>query len=620
MKKRIVSLLLVICLIVSLCSCGIPGSNNTANTDNTSNTSNNSENNADNTDNTNNVDNTQADFDAFVDEQYRKSIEESYTIMHQYYLDPKAAGFNMNNVEVSLGLVPDDAEMEEDRAYYASLRTRLGGFDREKLTRQQQDIYDSLEWEINSAIALSDSRFDYYEQIFSPPRSLDTNIVSLFTSWELRNEQDMADLVKVLDSIPAYVDSAIAYARKQQEKKLLMTDFDQVISDCEDVVIDGMKSFVLEHLLKQADEIEGVEAAKKEEYKTEISNAFERSYLPAFTAIKDAMEDMSGGYNNTGGYAQLPNGADYYQVLLNYTLGTYGVSCKEFETRLTEYFSKEIVILQQLYSKDPNAITDFYNSDYGTGYTDYAAILEDVKVKMMADHPEIKNLEYNIENADPGEKLDEKSVLAYFVTPPVDGAHMQQMRVNPSTTEMDSVQTYMTVTHEGFPGHMYQFAYMYEHWDSDYIKTLGVDGIVEGYAVYSQYHALEYLSDMSESIRELYALDEKLAYLIYCLADVGINYSGWTIEDTLEYLSGKGFSLSEESAKKVYDLLRLAPTYFQPYGYGYEFIAELRNKAEDKLGDKFSVLEFNTALLNAGATPCKVVTRYIDEYIESAGK
>ena len=41
-------------------------------------------------------------------------------------------------------------------------------------------------------------------------------------------------------------------------------------------------------------------------------------------------------------------------------------------------------------------------------------------------------------------------------------------------------------------------------------------------------------------------------------------------------------------------------------------------RAEKALGDKFSAKEFNKALLDASATPRNVITRYIDEYIESA--
>ena len=195
---------------------------------------------------------------------------------------------------------------------------------------------------------------------------------------------------------------------------------------------------------------------------------------------------------------------------------------------------------------------------------------------------------------------------------------MQHMRVNPSNTEITTLDTYMTVTHEGFPGHMYQFAYLADNIPSDYIITLEVDSMVEGYAVYSQYHALEYLEGISKAERLVTTYDERLGYLAYSLVDLGINYYGWDIPYTVEFMTNLGFSINEEIAQSIYDLLRLCPVYYESYGYGFEFIEKLRVKAENELGSKFSALEFNRALLNAGATPQNVVTRHIEEYINSA--
>ena len=45
----------------------------------------------------------------------------------------------------------------------------------------------------------------------------------------------------------------------------------------------------------------------------------------------------------------------------------------------------------------------------------------------------------------------------------------------------------MTVCHEGFPGHMYQYGYMYENVSSNLIKGLAqFNAYTEGYAVYAQ--------------------------------------------------------------------------------------------------------------------------------------
>ncbi|MBR0093031.1 MAG: DUF885 family protein [Lachnospiraceae bacterium] len=555
-------------------------------------------------------------FDAFVEEQYRYSIEDSYLAMHTYYLDPEAAGFDMDAVEIGLGLEPDDAKMEENRTYYTSLLEALEGFDRALLTPLQQDEYDALEWEVKSSVLLGEERFDYYEQLFAPTNSLDTQIVSLMSVWDIRNERELQELIPLLDSIPAYVDSAISYTKKQQEKELLMTDFDKVIASCEDVIEIGMDSFVLERFLEKADELEGLSDAQRKEYKDEITAAFERSYLPAFETIRDAMEEMKDGFNNTEGYAKLPHGKEYFEALLNYSIGTYGISCEELQTQFEDWLSSSIQELSVAAATDQQAVQAYASGTFPeSGYGDYVSILEDVKVKMLADYPEVKNLTYHIENADPEEKLSERSIAAYFVTPALDGDHKQQMRVNPDNKDVKSVMTYVVVTHEGFPGHMYQHAFFQDNIASDYIKTLGADGAVEGYAVYSSFDALRYLDHLSDGARVVASFDDKVSPYIVSCTDIAVNYLGYGMDDLSTYFSELGFPVGTEAVQEIYDLVKARPAMYAPYGYGYAVISELRQDAEDVWQENFDAKTFHSVLLGAGPTPFTVIRKHVYAYV-----
>ena len=554
-------------------------------------------------------------FAEFVDKQYKHSIEENYTTAHIYYKDPQAAGLDLNNIEISFGTAPDDESMEEDRAYYQTLMTELKTFNRSQLTPLQQDEYDSLEWEIGIVIQLSDIKFDYYAQLFTPPNSLESGLESIFTSWRIRNEQDIVDMITLIGTIAEYVETSIAYPKKQLEKKLLMTDFDQVIESCNDIISNGLDSYAISCIIDQVDEIEGISDAKREAYRSRLNAVFASSYLPSIERIRDEFEVMKDGWNNTGGYAALPDGSEYFQIMLNYKMGTIDKSVDDFWDEMGEFYDSIIGSFQALYDKNPNLVDNYYSGAFDSKFRDYSEILETVKQKMLTDHPEISDLRYNIQEADPQERLDEKSVAAYFIIPALDGDHTQQMRVNPSNSEISTLDTYMTVTHEGFPGHMYQFAYMIENIPSDYIVTLEVDSMIEGYAVYSQYHALEYLDNLNKVSRAVACYDSRLTYLAYSFADLEINYYGSDAEYIGSFFNQLGFAIDMDTAQAIYDLLRLCPVYYEPYSYGYEFIENLRADAEARLGSDFSALEFNKALLDAGPTPQSVVARHIDSYI-----
>ena len=121
-----------------------------------------------------------------------------------------------------------------------------------------------------------------------------------------------------------------------------------------------------------------------------------------------------------------------------------------------------------------------------TSYKSYKDILDSNKKKIKENFPSVNNLDYVIKDINE-EIASDSGVAAYFNIPAIDGNSAKQLRVNPKNGGANTIDTYSTVSHEGFPGHMYQYAYMYENVDSLYIKAIAnVLAYTEGYAVYAQ--------------------------------------------------------------------------------------------------------------------------------------
>ena len=166
---------------------------------------------------------------------------------------------------------------------------------------------------------------------------------------------------------------------------------------------------------------------------------------------------------------------------------------------------------------------------------------------------------------------------------------------------------------------MYQYAYMYENISSNYIKALASClGYTEGYAVYAQYQALEYLSGVDKGFLELYRENELASYCLIILADIGIHYKGWTLQDFKEFLNEKGFDLPDDDIQRQYRQLQANPAAFAPYYVGYHEIHNMKKEAKEKLGEKFDEKAFHTALLESGTAPFQVVQRHIDAYVKNA--
>ena len=102
------------------------------------------------------------------------------------------------------------------------------------------------------------------------------------------------------------------------------------------------------------------------------------------------------------------------------------------------------------------------------------------------------------------------------------------------------------------------------------------------------------------------------------LADIGVHYEGWDLDEFNDNLTELGFALSDQDGlKQQYNQLRDNPTIFVPYYYGYLEFSNLKEKAQAALKDNFNDQEFHQALLESGSVPFSIVEQHVDQYIEA---
>ena len=555
-------------------------------------------------------------FDAFIEKEFVDTMESDYTTAHVYLQDPEASGVDPDQISVSLGTRMDEESQEEAMASFTATCEEFRTFDRDELSVEQQDIYDIFDYQVSLSEALSDAKFDYYAPLFESISGLHYQLPTLFADWQLRNEEDVQDLITLMSDVRPYVDSALEYTRTQEEQGLLMLDLDSVISYCEGIVESGEDSAVLQAM---NDCIAALELGEEKtaQYQQQLADAFAESFLPAYADILDTMRDLqANGDNNEQGLAQFEHGKEYYALLLQQSVGS-NKTPEEIKTMMEEAFNEHLQQLQLFAMAYPEETQQVLEQDLPkTGYTSYDEILQDLQSHIFDDFPQVEDLRYQIEDVNE-EIASDSGVAAYFNVPSLDGDTVKQLRVNPNNAGVDSIDTYATVAHEGFPGHMYQYAYMYENVDSNFIKALAnVGAYTEGFAVYAQYESLKYLDGISQEVLDVYREYELLTYCLVIAADIGIHYEGWSLDEFENYFTEMGLSIGSGDA--LYAQLQANPAVFETYYVGYHEIMDLREKAEDALGENFDAKAFNEALLESGTAPFNVVERHIDAYIENA--
>ncbi len=175
--------------------------------------------------------------------------------------------------------------------------------------------------------------------------------------------------------------------------------------------------------------------------------------------------------------------------------------------------------------------------------------------------------------------------------------------------------------HEAVPGHHLQISLASEMDNlpavrqETYISAFG-----EGWGLYSEFLGIE-----AGIYQTPYDHFGRLSYEMWracrLVVDTGMHMFGWTRQQAIDYMM-KNTALSEHNIKTEVDRYISWPAQALSYKIGEIKIKQLRQKAEQMLGEQFDIREFHSAVLAHGSVPLFVLEQNIDEFIKNkqAGK
>ena len=551
----------------------------------------------------------QARFDDFIQKDFVQSMESSYWSASQFLEHPENFGVDTNKTDTSaesyFGAVPTQESIREMEAQLRESQKEFQSFHRDLLTREQQDTYDIYQYQLELAKEANQSKFQGMEPLFSSMQGIHYNLSQLSSLITLRTEEDVKKLLELMKSVPAYVDTVIAYTKEQEKQGLMMIDFDTVIKDCKTVLEAGTNSSSLLDFQEKIASL-NLEKEKTSQYQKQIKDAYTTYLIPAYQTMVDALTELKNGSNSSQGLSSLKNGKEYYELIFQQKTGSER-SIEETKELLENQFQDLVFQAQNLALKRPDLATLSLDK-IKTKYTDYNSAMEDLLKKSKSYFPAIQDLTYEVRTLSPEQNND--GIAGFYVLPALDNTQNNQIFINPNFA-ISSMEMFELLTHEGVPGHMYQFNYIRENIENPWRNIVSFLGFTEGYAQYASYFSYRYLTDLDPDLTQWFQLNSELNFCLSALADIGIHYEGWTIEDLQQKLGLLG-----DTAEPVYQQIRSNPGAFLSYGVGLLEIQLLRDQAETALGDQFQDKAFHEALLKSGSVPFFLAQQNITEYIE----
>lgn len=541
--------------------------------------------------------NAEKSFSDFEDTLFKDLMESDYTTMHFALKD--YTKLNIEKPELNVGDASwEDYEetVKESQEYLDELHE----FDYDSLTDTEKKDYQTIEAYLYQQINLNS--YPYFDWSFNSSTGVVDNLLTVFTEFVFYEKEDFDDYLEVLASVPDYLDQCLENTKKQAEKGYFLTD--TMLQDTEDAIDKFVEKTDDNELIRIFDEnvdaFDGLSDSEKKAYKEKNKDIVLNSYIPAYKKVGEELLKLKGSRNGEYNVSSLEDGADYYQAYAQYQT-SMNTDVNTMLDICTQFLNQSVIEFYDVVSSHSDEINEEIDLESAEDVLSY---LE----QHLDNFPELQKVDYNVQYLDSSVASD--SVVAYYLTPPIDDVQENVIKVNGDNIS-DTTELYIALSHEGFPGHLFQFNYYYSTNPSNIRTQITMMGYQEGWAMYASSQALS-VSNLNTYSSEYQKLNNEINYVLDAAVDLGVNGLGWSTSDISDYLNNLG--LSGDSAKSLYDYVTEYPGVLLSYGVGVAMFELLQDKAENALGDDFDQKEFNTVLLNDGPRTFELVEEDVNAY------
>lgn len=539
-------------------------------------------------------------FGEYTQELFCSEVSANTINLHYTLKNPEDYG--ITGGEVSLGSFENDTDMIKASA--ENMRQSLQNFSYDGLDLQNRITFDILEYQIKTIERNAD--YILYEEPLGLVSGVQTQFPVVLSEYRFYDRQDVETYLELLEMTGDYFDSLIKFEREKADAGLFMADYalDTVLEQCRAFLDMGDGNYLYSTF---ADRVKDVKELTKEEISDYIQDnalAVSDHIFPAYEKLISALEELRGTGENEKGLVYLPDGADYYELVVRQSTGSER-SVEEMEDLTRRQMTDDLEAMEQVLG-----ITTEEAQEAAASMAQDSAelILTELKDGIEAAFPEAPDTALEVKYVP--EEMEEHLSPAFYMIPAIDNTEDNVIYINRAHMN-DDLTLFTTLAHEGYPGHLYQTVY-YENTDPDPIRSvMDFGGYVEGWATYAEMGSY-YLTPLSKEQAVLLQKNSSIILGLYALADMGIHYEGWSRMDTVAFFSNYGIT-DAETIERIYELIIGSPGNYLKYYIGYVEFLELKKDWAEEKGTGFSQKEFHEAVLKVGPAPFDIVEKYMWE-------
>lgn len=544
-----------------------------------------------------------ARFEAYTQELFCREVSSNTVNLHYTLKEPEKYG--IETAPVTFGTF--GAEAETVKASAENIRQALLGFEYDELDTENKLTYDILNYQLRMMKESAD--YILYEEPLSLVGGVQTQLPVVLSEYRFYDRQDADIYLELLETTGEYFDSLIEFEREKAAAGLFMADYaaDTVISQCQAFLDMGEGNYLYSTFTDRINKLEDLTEQEKSDYIQDNALAINDYIFPAYEKLISSVEELRGSGKNEKGLAYLPEGTDYYELVVKSSTGS-DRSVEEMEDLARRQISADLDAMEQVLGISTGEAKEAAAS---MGQENAEMILGYLKEGIGTAFPEPPDTVLEVKYV--AAEMEEHLSPAFYMIPAIDNTQENVIYINQAHMGND-LTLFTTLAHEGYPGHLYQTIY-YENTDPDPIRSMmDFGGYVEGWATYAEM-ASYYLTPLSKEQATLLQKNSSIILALYALADMGIHYEGWSRMDTMAFFKTYGIT-DAQTVEDIYELIIGSPGNYLKYYIGYVEFLELKKQWAEETGEEFSQKEFHEAVLGVGPAPFGVVEDYMWKVFE----
>lgn len=500
-----------------------------------------------------------------------------------------------------------------------NLLKQLQQLPHDSLSDSESLCYDLMEQYLSLSGSLQ--QYPYYESLLGASTGVQVNLPVTLCEYPLTDASSVDTYLQILQQIPDYFNNVIRYETKRTSLGYPVPSFLSLATKQQlQTFLTGLKetdNCFTETFSTRIQDMEYLSASQKKKYILQNQDIIRTSILPAYEtlyaycdrqtasidskqadtdtpATPDSLIDPDTDY----GLCSLPSGKDYYSYLVRQATGS-SRSITDLITMTDHALQNTLGNVLNIALTDQTAYLYYCEHPLETYYNSPEAILEALSLMIRKDYPVLKTQPHYVIKQVP-KSLAASLSPAFYMIPAMDDYSNNTIYINSLYTNDENGNLFTTLAHEGFPGHLYQTVYFNSTRPSPIRQILDYPGYVEGWASYVEMNIFPYLDYPLEgnSLCKLYQSDTIINLALCSRIDLGVNYEGWTLNDTRHFFEENGFR--DYYAENVYSYVVESPTNYLSYFIGYLEIEDLKSAYRNLKMENYSDQDFHKHFLDIG--------------------